>query len=1396
MSTTSSQFFTNQNLFSTNYLENRMPETDLWKDREMEAAQVFVVIKDAYHDIRELKLGPGEEANLEDRFIRPVLKTLGFEYDVQPTTKRGSKKKRPDYALFTSGVELKEARKDKKNLSRFFSHALTIVEAKYWDRPLNDTVKEDTLDSRDATAQLVKYLEDVHYHSDGKILWGILTNGKLWRLFYYRAASRSGNYYEVDLEEIIRSGNTDTFKYFYLFFARDAFVKDPQIGKTWLDQHLEGSETYARVIGEKLKEKIFDHVFERLAEGFLEYRRNEAGIKIEDEASLKEVFNGCLTLLYRLLFILYAESRELLPVRETHGYYTKSLQKLKEDIVSDLRRGVVLSHRSYDYWSHLETLRRIIDEGDKDLNVPKYNGGLFQSSALNEDQSPEARAIRFVRDYKLADPYLAEAIEALTVDGTDDDTVLAQPGQVQFIDYSSLGVRHLGDIYEGLLEFHVRIAKEEMAEMREKGRSVWKPLSEVKNAKHRRKNPGEVYIENSRHERRAIGSYFTPHYIVEYIVKNTVGPVLEERLKQAQGILEELERLYQKQRRLLKKGGDWHYWEHPGEPKGPDAPLIAQKEGEVFDTLFSLKVLDPAMGSGHFLVHTVDFIADRIIAFLVNHPENPVIRRIEEMRRQILKDVKERQGVEIDENKLTDVNLIKRMVMKRCIYGVDLNPMAVELAKLSLWLDSFTLGAPLSFLDHHLKCGNSLIGAGDVQAQLAPGSERRNDFLRAMSNLLQVAEITDATASEVEQSRQLYREAVKWRYPTQERVNVQIAKHFIPIGNEGKVMEWAYRTERKTDDPLEKPHLETFFAVQALAVDKRFFHWELEFPEVFFKGGVGKESLGFDTVIGNPPYVNPIGLDSAEDTFLRSQFSAAVGKFDMYMLFTEQGLTLCQPNGLFSFIIPNKFIQTKSGRGLRGILSHSGLREVVDFGDSQVFEGVTNYPCIVFAERKEASPSDYLQYRIAKSHPDKVMRELKTPLSQLGEETWFLSDQSEKRLVEKLQHQGLALEKYAKRIFTGIQSGADGILLLTSDKQATLGLEPQLLKPMLRGRCIKRFCMDWDGTQIIYPYDSKGTILPEKVMAKFPNVWRYLQENRAKLQKRIWFDKSAEELSGKWYGLMYIGDPSWFQKDKLVTPALSSEANYSVDEVGYYLLTGTAGGYGLLLQDDADISACFLVAMLNSRTLDFVLKKTSPMFSGGFYKFNEQYLKPLPIRHIVFTTSAIERARLLEKGKKLHECCLAKGDQACVLGFVEHALKQTPEQADVVHDLLAFLAEQMVEMNKAKQTEVRDFLSWLEREIGAKIDDLKNKTRIRNYYEGAFEDLLEVLKGNRRSLTIDPSHRAFQDRLEKEYANSLAKLGPLKARVEATDRLIDQIVYKLYGLTEEEIALMENSAAA
>jgi type II restriction/modification system DNA methylase subunit YeeA len=213
---------------------------------------------------------------------------------------------------------------------------------------------------------------------------------------------------------------------------------------------------------------------------------------------------------------------------------------------------------------------------------------------------------------------------------------------------------------------------------------------------------GQVYLENDKRERKATGSYYTHDYIVKYIVEHAVGPVLQEKFEAMRPKLRDAQQrrraFFQKQEALRKQ-------RLKPEPEGK-ADFIGQ---ELVDDLFDIKVLDPAMGSGHFLVEAVDYITDKALDFLNAFPWNPVVAHLTRMRETILREMDE-QGITIDAKRLTDVNLLKSQVLKRCIYSVDLNPMAVELAKVSLWLDCFTLGAPLSFLDHHLRGGNSLIG--------------------------------------------------------------------------------------------------------------------------------------------------------------------------------------------------------------------------------------------------------------------------------------------------------------------------------------------------------------------------------------------------------------------------------------------------------------------------------------------------------------------------------------------------------------------------------------------------------------------------------------------------------------------------------------------------------------
>lgn len=256
--------------------------------------------------------------------------------------------------------------------------------------------------------------------------------------------------------------------------------------------------------------------------------------------------------------------------------------------------------------------------------------------------------------------------------------------------------------------------------------------------------------------------------------------------------------------------------------------------------------------------------------------------------------------------------------------------------------------------------------------------------------------------------------------------------------------------------------------------------------------------------------------------------------------------------------------------------------------------------------------------------------------------------------------------------------------------------------------------------------------------------------------------------------------------------------NFCTDTINYIL---NPTGFDLL----------FILAILNSHLLEWRFKLTSTNNHVNAYEIDS-----LPIPRIAFVTPEKEREKLVAHAKKLYQEDFEAFPD--VLMFVEERLtkKHKPnsrfvtihnadpinkdwqipedalwEQSDVVHDILAFLAKQMIEMNKEKQTEIKGFLEWLERQCKTKIDELKNKTRIKNYHKHSFEELLDVLKDNVRSLQVN-MNREFEERIKSEFEKSIAKLNPLKERIEKTDWLIDQIVYRLYGLTEDEINVVEN----
>ncbi len=885
----SGEYFQNRALFADHFLRTRLRVDPAWIESPNSA---FAKVSQLMRRARE-RVGGKDEAAIRRELFEPLFGALGFA--AQAGKKSNDAAPTADYRLTSPGGQ-----------------ARTVALVYAWERWLDgpDPSDADT-PTENPGAAVVTLLER------GDADWVIVSNGKLWRLYSRHAHSRSTNFYEVDLEDaLVATGQTDpneAFRYWWLFFRETAFAPVADGKECWLDQVAAGSRDYAREVEAELKRRVFYEVVPQLAAGFLEDRRTRLKMTATpDENELEQMRAGTLTLLYRILFLLYAESRDLLPVRES-AYYQISLKRLKEEIAgvagvaeshADEKIAAVYKRSSTALYDRLSELFAIMDGGDLErnraCNVPVYNGGLFRIAPLEDAADARESVIAtFLLGHKVPDVFLASALDRLA--RVPD----AQTFGLAFVDYKSLGVRQLGSIYEGLLEFRLRIADSDLPPVAERGGRRTTRLAASRGVRDRTGvKKGEPYLANDNSERKATGSYYTPDHIVQYIVEHTVGPVLTRKLEELRGNFRAAEKTYHQKLSNAKADPrvlwDWKLRNQKSiaKSKAPTeeefrayaTDITYEQHRDLVEKLFNIRVLDPAMGSGHFLVEAVDYITDALLNFLNAFPANPVTAAMNRTRKSILESLTD-QGIETDmllEKQLTDVHLIKRHVLKRCIYGVDLNPLAAELAKVSLWLDAFTIGAPLSFLDHHVRVGNSLIGANvpDVQEWLKEQEtmlfgSRFAGLKLATAGMTAIAAMPDATASQVKSSQTQFRQASGALAPFKRILDAYLLQWFTP--------QWLPAAKRKNIsrtmlDFVIAPEAKEFFdaatdqqlraaldklnaddrqlaqAIVTLAEQRRFFHWELEFPEAFYAAREGTtqtvermENPGFDAVVGNPP---------------------------------------------------------------------------------------------------------------------------------------------------------------------------------------------------------------------------------------------------------------------------------------------------------------------------------------------------------------------------------------------------------------------------------------------------------------------------------------------------------------------------------------------------------------
>ncbi|MCY4109925.1 MAG: hypothetical protein OXG11_12975 [Chloroflexi bacterium] len=366
-----------------------------------------------------------------------------------------------------------------------------------------------------------------------------------------------------------------------------------------------------------------------------------------------------------------------------------------------------------------------------------------------------------------------------------------------------MDIGHLGAIYEALLTLQLTSAPEDL--VYDARRDVFRPMRAGEQPEVVR---AQLYYQAEAGGRKAGGVFYTRHEFVDHLLDHSLLPALENHLERIASLAE----------------------------RDPD---------QAARRLFDFSVVDPAMGSAHFLTAALDVMADRIGVFLADIDGLPAVRR---------------QISELSEDgphwaqRPDDSDLLRRLILKRCIYGVDVSPMAVEVANVTLWLSSFAPGLALSFLGSNLKCGDALIGVADpdvvggVDSPLLTGRPVNAAMRRAVDLQVRLAENPDRTPEEVQRSEELAGELAQATAGLRKAFDLWTAE---PLGLDGarpaletsvsKIVESSGRLARQVSDKIER--------AESLAAQYRFFHWPLEFPSVFHR-----ERRGFDVVIGNPPW--------------------------------------------------------------------------------------------------------------------------------------------------------------------------------------------------------------------------------------------------------------------------------------------------------------------------------------------------------------------------------------------------------------------------------------------------------------------------------------------------------------------------------------------------------------
>jgi type II restriction/modification system DNA methylase subunit YeeA len=607
---------------------------------------------------------------------------------------------------------------------------------------------------------------------------------------------------------------------------------------------------------------------------------------------------------------------------------------------------------------------------------------------------------------------------------------------------------------------------------------------------------------------------------------------------------------------------------------------------------------------------------------------------------------------------------LKIIILVNNLYGVDINPNGIEIAKLRLWLwlaDSYEPGyiKPLPNIDYNLRVGNSLIGYVDL-SEFRGAKLTLSDFLR-------------------DEEKPTLDSLLKER-------NDLIREYKITWGEEAKELKSSVQELDAKISNLLNADLYREFREKKIEINRAEFlklnpfHWGFEFYEVFDLEKP-KAERGFDVVIGNPPYVRQEALGELKTYFQNYYYQVYHGTADLYVYFIERSFSLLTDGGVFSYIVANKWMRANYGKPLRKWLKQQRIEEILDFGDLPVFQ-VTTYPCIIrIAKNTPEFDLNVTQVKTLKFISlDDYVKDNKYVVKQEGldDSGWSLADDKTQALLDKIRHVGVPLREYVNgNIYYGIKTGFNEAFVIDADTREKLITEDpkseELIKPFLVGRDIKRYQPLKSERYLIFT--RRGVDIQQ-----YPAIERHLLQFKERLmpKPKDWKSKKWQGRkpgSYEWYEIQDTVDYYVeFEKTKILWPGISAEVTaFAFDEAKYY------GNDNVHLITTEDL---YLLGILNSRLMRLALTNTCDKVQGGFYRLKIVYVQQLPIPTINFSDPEDKNrhdgmVELVEQMLVLHER-LAQTTTETDKTMLQRQIDATDQQIDnLVYELYELTPEEI-----------------------------------------------------------------------------------------------------------------------